>query len=63
MKLFTVTMSVNNNLLSVPINQVQGFGEHSPTQGFIFMGTKTVTTKESYSTLVEMWNDLTGESE
>lgn len=63
MKLLTVTMSVNNNLLSVPINQVQGIGEHSSAQGFVFIGTKPVSTKESYSTLVEMWNDLTGESE
>ena len=63
MELFTVTMSFNNKLLSVPVNQIQGIGEHSSTQGFVHVGNKPITVKESYSTLVEMWQNLTAEPE
>lgn len=63
MKLLTVTMDINDKLVSVPVDKVQAIAEETSTKGFISVGGSDVTTKESYSTLVEMWNDLTGESE
>jgi hypothetical protein len=60
MELFTVTMSESNNLLSVPLNHVQGLGQATNGKdGFITVNGTDVLTKEDYPTLVDMWRDLT----
>lgn len=63
MELFTVTLEQTDTLFSIPVNQLQGFGETQQDVGFIVVGGIQQRVKEDYLTLMDMYRDLTGTGE